>query len=73
MKWLVYVDDSITDFNYDMNLGNGLLKELGIILDFGAGTKIWLDISVLMKDLDASMEKSYHICNNPVDPEYDCV
>ncbi len=35
IKWLVYVDDSTTDFNYDMIIGQNLLKELGMLLDFG--------------------------------------
>ncbi len=56
-----------------MIIGQDLLKELGIILDFGAGTMIWNDIAGPMKDLDASMEKLYYICNDPIDLEYDCV
>ncbi len=34
---------------------------------------IWHDISVPMKDWDASMEELYHIQDNPVDPEYNHV
>ncbi len=34
---------------------------------------IWQDISIPMKDPDASMEESYHIRNNSVNPEHDCV
>ncbi len=41
IKWLVYVDDSRTDFNYNMIIGHDSLKELGIMLDFGTETMIW--------------------------------
>ncbi len=65
----VYIDDSTTDFKYDMIIICDLLNELGIILNFGAGMMIWQDISVSMKFLDASIEELYHICDNPINPE----
>ncbi len=73
IKWLVYINDSTTDFNYKMIIGRDLLEKLDFILDFGAETMIWQDISVPMKNPDTSMEEMYHISNNPVNPEYDGV
>ncbi len=59
IKWSVYVNDRKTDFDYDMIIGLNLLKELGIILNFGAEMIIWHDVAVPMKDPDASMEELY--------------
>ncbi len=67
------MDDSTTDFNYDMIIGHDLLKEFGNIHNFGAGTMFWYDAAVPVEDPDASMEKSYHIWDNPADPVYDHV
>ncbi len=73
IKWLVYVDDSTTDFNYDIIIGRDLLKELGILLDFGKEMMIWQDISIRMKDSNATMEESYHIQDASVAADYDYV
>ncbi len=73
IKWLVYINDSLTDFNYDMIIGCDLLKELSIILKFGAEMMIWHNAAVPMKELDASMEELYYIQDNPVNPECYCV
>ncbi len=73
ITWSVYVNDSMTYFNYDRIIGCDLLKELDIILDFGAVMMIWHDVSVPMKDLEASMEESYYIQDDIVYPDYNCV
>ncbi len=67
------VDDSMTDFNYDMIISRDLLKELGIVLDFGAGVIVWQDISGPVKDPDTSMEELYYIPDDPVNPKYDLI
>ncbi len=52
IKWLVYPDDSMANINYNIIIGQDLLKKLGTILNFGAGTMIWHKIAVLIKDAD---------------------
>ncbi len=49
-KLTKYVNDSTTDFNYDMIIGLDLLKELGIMLSFGSEVMIWQNIVIPMTD-----------------------
>ncbi len=53
-----------------MIIGHGSLEELGILFKFGAGTMIWKYVTVTIKESNALIEESYHIPDNPVDPEY---
>ncbi len=69
----MYINDSTTDFNYDMIIGRDLLKELGMLLDFGTETMIWQDIMVPMKNPNVTMEESYHIWDASVPLEHDQV
>ncbi len=57
------VIDSSTDFNYDMIICQDLLKELGIVFDFGAEMMISHYITVPMKEPDVMMEELCYTCN----------
>ncbi len=73
IKWSVYVNDSTSDFNYNMIIGCYLLKELGILLDFGTEMMIWQDILVPMKNPHVTMEESFHIRDASVAADCDQV
>ncbi len=60
----MHIDDSSTNFNYEMIIGRDLCKELVIVLHFAVGTMIWHNIAAPMKDLDAMMEELYYILDD---------
>jgi len=51
---------------YDLIIGRDLLQALGILLDFKNQTITWDEITIPMKDPEASMEEGYKIHESPV-------
>jgi len=47
--------------NYDMIMGRDLLEELGIDISFKNMSITWDDVSIPMKNVDATAEEAYHV------------
>jgi hypothetical protein len=71
--WAFHVDDrSESSSTYDMNMGQDLVGELGIIMNFNDHTVTWDTDTILMNDRDTSTLSSvealievYMISNEP--------
>jgi predicted aspartyl protease len=59
IEWNAHVTEQ--QFSYDMIIGRDLLSELGININFKTNKVEWDDVSIPMKDIDATYSEAYYV------------